>query len=316
MDAQQDYDEDASSEEALPVIVVRRSYKASTQQDRQYEQTPEQHLGEEQDNQDGSSHDEENLDDETDANDEGSEYASDMLDDLSDGESDFQPGEDSGESDDQDDEIERGRANDTDLQDMLDDLPDGFSDFETREDTEEHQLDEGSDSQDDTPDDEMTVDGEVDENSEEMTGPLSDGPSDVEHGEETEQHGHQLATPEDPATQASALTEAKINRQCLKFITPRNTSDDGEPCYGDEEQCHACNEITCTTCKDKRHSGACEKQVERDQALDFAESKGWKRCSRCGHLIEKTDGCTHMICLCGHEFCYACGGEFGHCDCK
>ena len=24
-------------------------------------------------------------------------------------------------------------------------------------------------------------------------------------------------------------------------------------------------------------------------------------------MIEKTEGCTHMSCTCGHYFCYSCG---------
>ncbi|KAF5704383.1 IBR finger domain-containing protein [Fusarium mundagurra] len=392
MDARQDYDEDNSSEEALPLISVRPSYEESTQRDRQYKQTPEQHLLEEPDTQDDSSHDEADLDNEMDVDDEGIEYTRDILDDfLHDRESDFKPVEDSEEPGDQGHEIEHGRAYDMDLQDMLDDVSDGFSDFETGEDTEEQQPNGESESQEDTPDDEMAVD----ESSEDMPNPLSDSPSDDEHsevtsqqgrrsteesesqddtlddemnvddqveefsedlldpflhdpsddqqGEETEQQSHQLAAPEDPATQEPAQTktqdcgaccreelpvtifqrlpcghdycrpcvinifeislsfasyfparccgleipleaiEAHItqsdvqryreklvehrttdrtycsNRQCLEFIPPNNTDDDGEPFYGDEAECPACNEITCTTCKGKGHTGACEK---------------------------------------------------------
>ncbi|KAG5750273.1 hypothetical protein H9Q72_009926 [Fusarium xylarioides] len=368
MDTRQDYDEDTSSKKALPVIAVWRSYEVN-QRDRQNEQTPEQHLGEEPHTQDDSSHDEENLDIEMDVEDEGSEYTSDMLDDLSDGESDFEPGEDSEEPDDQGVEMGRGRAHDMDLQDMLDDLSDGFPDFETGEDTEEHQPNGDSESQDDNLDDEMTVDDQVQEFSEDMLEPFLI--SDDEQGEETEQQSHQPAAPEDPTTQASAQTEMKrciycrsptmeakrlpcghdychpclvntvklslsaawyfpfkccdeevppevieehvpandiqqyrenwaehktrdrtycSNRQCLKFIPPKNADDYGEPCYGDEAECPACKEVTCTACKDKGHSGVCEKQVETDQALDFAKSKGWNRCPYCGYLIEKIDG--------------------------
>ncbi|KAF5592087.1 e3 ubiquitin ligase ARI10 [Fusarium pseudocircinatum] len=378
MDARQGHDEDTSAKEALLLDVVRRSYEASNQRDRQYQQTSEQHLGEEPDPQDDSSHDEAGLDSEMDVDDEGIECTSDMLGGLSDGDLDFQSGEDSEESEDHDIEMDRDSEDDMDLDDMLDDLSDGLSDFETEEDTEEEQPNGGSESQDDTSNDDMAVDEEAEDDSEDMLDPLSDGPSDDEQDGETEQQSHRLAAPEDPAAQESDQTETKectacysedlpatlvqefpcghafcrqclirtfaislslasyfparccdeeipleaiethmprsdvqlyreklvehrtidrtycSNRQCLEFIPPDNTSADREPCYRYEAECPACKEITCTTCKDKGHTGPCEKQVEMDQTLDLAKREGWKRCSRCGHLIEKAEGCTHM----------------------
>ncbi|RBR09950.1 hypothetical protein FVER53590_03715 [Fusarium verticillioides] len=381
MDARQDYDEDTSSEEALLLAEVRRAYEASSQRDRQYQQTSEQYLGEEPDTQDDSSHDEEDLDNEMDVDAEGIEYTSDMPGDLSDRDLDSQSGEDSEESEDQDVEMDRDSSNDMDFENMLDDLSDEFSDFEAGEDIEEHQHNGESDSHDNTSNDDMAVDDEAEGDSEDMLDPLSDGVSDDEQGGEAEQQSHQLAAPEDSATQEPAKTETgdctacytedlsvtllqvlpcgdaycrpcfiqtleislslasyfparccdeeipleaieahmhqsdvqryreKLlehrtinrtycsNRQCLEFIPPNNTSDGGKPCYGDEAECPACTEVTCTTCKDKGHTGACEKQVEMDQTLDLAESEGWKRCSRCRHLIEKIDGCTHISML-------------------
>ncbi|KAF5666328.1 IBR finger domain-containing protein [Fusarium circinatum] len=244
MDARQEYDENASFEEALSAIVVRRSYEDSNQRDRQYEQTPEQHFGEEPNTQDDSSNDVANLEDEMDTDDEGDENMSDVLEDLSDGKSDSQP-----------------------------------------------------------EDDEMSIDDEAEE--------TSKGPSDSEQGEEIEQQGFHLAVPQGPTTQEPGQTEEKqyrekwtehttmnrtycSNSQCLKFIPPNNTSDDGTPCYGEEVGCPACNDITCTKCKNKGHTGDCEQQVGPAQALVLAETKGWKRCLRCGHLIELADGCSHM----------------------
>ncbi|KAI1021818.1 hypothetical protein LB505_008857 [Fusarium chuoi] len=322
MDTRQDYDENTSSEVAQSVIVVGQN-----------EETPEQHLGEEPDTQDDSSHDEADLDDEMDVDDEGSEYAGDILDGLSDGESDYQPGEDSGE----------------------------------------HQPNEESEGEDNISDDEMTVDDEVDEGSEDMLDHLSDGPSDDEHSEATSQQGQQRAASEEESSETELqhcdicgelrpimafqslicgdeycnlciiktvkislsstlhfpvkccneeippkvieehvpendmqlyrkkLVEYKTmdrtycsNRQCLEFIPPNNTSDDGEPCYSDEAECPACNETTCTLCKNKAHAGDCEKQNEWEESLQLAEGEGWKRCSRCGQLIERSEGCTLM----------------------
>lgn len=38
---------------------------------------------------------------------------------------------------------------------------------------------------------------------------------------------------------------------------------------------------------------------------------GWRRCPDCGTGVERTHGCSHMICLCGGEFCYSCGERWG-----
>ncbi|EFA76340.1 RING zinc finger-containing protein [Heterostelium album PN500] len=41
-------------------------------------------------------------------------------------------------------------------------------------------------------------------------------------------------------------------------------------------------------------------------------------CSRCHVAVERTTGCNHMTCkMCGHQFCYACGGDyFNHLTCN
>jgi hypothetical protein len=40
-----------------------------------------------------------------------------------------------------------------------------------------------------------------------------------------------------------------------------------------------------------------------------------KACPYCGNRVEKSDGCDHMECLCGYQFCYSCGGAYGRCEC-
>lgn len=40
------------------------------------------------------------------------------------------------------------------------------------------------------------------------------------------------------------------------------------------------------------------------------DTMGWKRCPDCGTGVERTMGCSHMICVCGGEFCYSCGDRW------
>jgi hypothetical protein len=36
----------------------------------------------------------------------------------------------------------------------------------------------------------------------------------------------------------------------------------------------------------------------------------YKRCNKCGMMIEKNGGCNHIVCLCKNEFCFGCGKEW------
>ncbi|QPC72307.1 hypothetical protein HYE68_003059 [Fusarium pseudograminearum] len=96
---------------------------------------------------------------------------------------------------------------------------------------------------------------------------------------------------------------------CATFIPPTQI-DSG---IG---HCKRCLTDTCIACKAKAHKGACAHKEEDFQGvLQLAESTGWKRCSKCGHVIEKSMGCNHMVCICGHRFCYACGKDAMKCAC-
>lgn len=47
---------------------------------------------------------------------------------------------------------------------------------------------------------------------------------------------------------------------------------------------------------------------DEDSALaSLMGTMGWRRCPDCGTGIERTQGCPHMVCVCGGEFCYSCG---------
>ncbi|KAH9621574.1 hypothetical protein KSS87_023494 [Heliosperma pusillum] len=36
----------------------------------------------------------------------------------------------------------------------------------------------------------------------------------------------------------------------------------------------------------------------------------WRQCVKCNYMIELAEGCFHMTCRCGYEFCYTCGAEW------
>ena len=66
--------------------------------------------------------------------------------------------------------------------------------------------------------------------------------------------------------------------------------------------------------------------------MELAVINEWRQCSSCRALVERIDGCNHMVyapphlppvdnadqahrCRCGHRFCYQCGAARGTCNC-
>ncbi|KAF8027481.1 LOW QUALITY PROTEIN: hypothetical protein BT93_E0401 [Corymbia citriodora subsp. variegata] len=52
-----------------------------------------------------------------------------------------------------------------------------------------------------------------------------------------------------------------------------------------------------------------------DMMTKLAESNRWRRCPKCKFYVEKVDGCRHIYCRCGHEFCHGCGSSWRSCSC-
>ncbi|PNP50498.1 hypothetical protein THARTR1_08880 [Trichoderma harzianum] len=72
--------------------------------------------------------------------------------------------------------------------------------------------------------------------------------------------------------------------------------------------CLSCRKATCAACGSRTHRGLPCREEEDDEALlDMIDSQGLVSCPECGVVIALRDGCNHMRCLCGAEFCYICG---------
>ncbi|XP_027932132.1 uncharacterized protein LOC114187916 [Vigna unguiculata] len=103
----------------------------------------------------------------------------------------------------------------------------------------------------------------------------------------------------------------------LECVSARSSSSQSDnSCL----ECPVCKRFICVDCKVPWHSSMnCLEfqnlsEDERD-ASDIslhrlAQNKRWKRCQQCRTVIELTQGCYHMACWCGHEFCYSCGAEY------
>jgi hypothetical protein len=77
--------------------------------------------------------------------------------------------------------------------------------------------------------------------------------------------------------------------------------------------CNKCLRSVCTICQDPHPEGPCT-GLERDpnSVLDKKTKRqlGIKDCPRCSRMMEKSDGCDHMICGCGAHVCWVCLSSF------
>ncbi|XP_026430679.1 probable E3 ubiquitin-protein ligase RNF217 [Papaver somniferum] len=65
-------------------------------------------------------------------------------------------------------------------------------------------------------------------------------------------------------------------------------------------------------------SGSISRKVKRANEAKFMQmvaSKKWKRCPTCKIYIDRYEGCPHIECRCGTEFCYECGKTEYLCVC-
>ncbi|XP_043720464.1 probable E3 ubiquitin-protein ligase RNF217 [Telopea speciosissima] len=85
-------------------------------------------------------------------------------------------------------------------------------------------------------------------------------------------------------------------------------------------ECPYCRRLFCAHCKVPWHSEiSCEEFQRLDKndttrqdlmAVELAKKLRWKRCPQCSFFVEKRDGCLHITCRCGFEFCYRCGSTW------
>ncbi|KAF3936271.1 hypothetical protein ABW19_dt0206660 [Dactylella cylindrospora] len=79
--------------------------------------------------------------------------------------------------------------------------------------------------------------------------------------------------------------------------------------------CEACEKMTCIRCARAMHDSFCLAD-DAMRALLEKVGKDWLVCPGCKNMIEKTGGCNHIVCLCGADICYLCGGPWSRCKCK
>lgn len=83
--------------------------------------------------------------------------------------------------------------------------------------------------------------------------------------------------------------------------------------------CVKCRGSFCISCKVPWHDRmSCydykrrypHARPEDAKLQNLARQQLWRQCIKCKHMIELAEGCYHMTCVCGYEFCYTCGKEW------
>lgn len=83
-----------------------------------------------------------------------------------------------------------------------------------------------------------------------------------------------------------------------------------------EVKCVACRRSFCAKCLVPWHIKlSCKKfqklarQGRKNERIlrTLAERNLWQKCPRCRMYVEKIEGCMHINCWCGYDFCYECG---------
>ncbi|PNH11208.1 hypothetical protein TSOC_001968 [Tetrabaena socialis] len=104
-------------------------------------------------------------------------------------------------------------------------------------------------------------------------------------------------------------------------VPMQRPDDDGELPSDQATSCPACRRMFCPRCLIPGwHQGyTCaqfqalpphQRSAEDAAMLRFAAGQQWKQCPTCKAVVERAEGCNHMRCLCGGDFCYACGKKY------
>ncbi|KAL7950204.1 hypothetical protein V8C42DRAFT_192132 [Trichoderma barbatum] len=104
------------------------------------------------------------------------------------------------------------------------------------------------------------------------------------------------------------------SKRCGEWIKPTSfyRGEDGRRVA----RCGRCKTKVCPKCSGKWHSSTeCPRDEETNRFLDQAKEEGWKRCYKCKSMVELKEGCNHMTCRCGAEFCMICGTKWKGCSC-
>lgn len=90
------------------------------------------------------------------------------------------------------------------------------------------------------------------------------------------------------------------NPRCSKWIHPKYIQ--GKDSL---KKCPKCKTWLCSTCRNGTHDYSdCSCNPDLEPLLQKAQRQRWQRCYRCGAVVERVEGCLHVICRCQAHFWY------------
>lgn len=113
-----------------------------------------------------------------------------------------------------------------------------------------------------------------------------------------------------PFSNCSAL----MSKTEVKEYTATSSSANSEM-----RKCVKCYRLFCVNCKVRWHENvSCSEYMKYfpNQSVNDAKLKSlatrnhWRQCIKCKNMVELAEGCYHIYCRCGYEFCYTCGAEW------
>ncbi|KAG2491448.1 hypothetical protein HYH03_010234 [Edaphochlamys debaryana] len=111
------------------------------------------------------------------------------------------------------------------------------------------------------------------------------------------------------------------HKDCSAPLERPDEEEDGELPADAPIACPACNRMFCLRCNIPGwHKGyTCAqfqalpphlRSAEDAATLALAAKHSWKKCPSCQEVVERSEGCKHMKCRCGADFCYGCGALY------
>ncbi|KAG0581617.1 hypothetical protein KC19_4G266200 [Ceratodon purpureus] len=121
-----------------------------------------------------------------------------------------------------------------------------------------------------------------------------------------------------------------MDKSGLNIPEQGNSSTAASSSLYQKVECVACLRSFCLDCRVPWHwNRFCQeyqnlppdqRDAEESNLYKLAKNQEWQRCKKCRRIIELAEGCYHMTCRCGYEFCYTCGTEWKHkrqqCQCN